>query len=342
MKKLLFFMSIFSVLLLLSGCVTIPLTDGGTLEISADGITVTQGEDADIVEEEGDEEETPIIKEKDGPTEKVADVGDEEDDEVDGENAAGGKDSMGEVEGFGGCANEFYLLQNRLPKDFPIPPCAFISHLEMLEDAEDNKRMIVAHYETFGNVLAEAGEYTSYFSNEGYTVSPVLQNKNLSELTISGNGIEMTIVSTQTEDDTIATEIMYSETPVKQYEIVESIINHTGSGYGQCSDEFYTVLSMLPDGFSMPECAQVTFLQIENSDMATTAAAGYEVDSYWTDEFDAYVNFAESISATNIENEGLATQGNLDFEIDDFVVSISVTKMTMTKSETHINVTRKF
>lgn len=333
-------MSIFAAILLLSGCVTIPLTDGGTLEISADGINVIPGEDADVVDKSSDEEETSIVKEEDDLEEKVADVSDEED--ADGENIAGGKDSMGEVDGLGGCANEFYLLQNRLPKDFQIPPCAFISHLEILEDAEENKRMIVAHYETFGNVLAEAGEYTNYFSNEGYTVLPVTQNEEMSELEISGHGIEMTITSTRAEEDAIATEIMYSETPIKQYEIVESIINYTENGYGKCSDEFYTVLSALPDGFPMSECAQVTFLQIENYDTATRTAAGYEVDGFWVDEFDAYVNYAESASAVITQNEGQITQGTIDFEVDNFVVSVFVEKMTMTKSKVHVDVSMMY
>ena len=62
MKRILTLMSIFLSILLTSGCVSIPLTDGGTIEISADGLTIVpaedDGENAERSEEENDGKES--------------------------------------------------------------------------------------------------------------------------------------------------------------------------------------------------------------------------------------------------------------------------------------------
>lgn len=44
----------------------------------------------------------------------------------------------------------FSLIVNRLSTGFPIPRCTYVTHLEILEDDIENKRMPVAHYEGYG------------------------------------------------------------------------------------------------------------------------------------------------------------------------------------------------
>ncbi|MCZ2257420.1 hypothetical protein [Sporosarcina sp. G11-34] len=345
MKKIAF-MSIFSVILLLSGCVSIPLTDGGSIEISADGVTISPAEEDTETEDVTEvvvEDETPsTIEEKDPTEEENAPEKSEVVNEVDVEVKEQEQENTiepDEVEGLGGCANEFYLLENRLPKGFPIPPCTYIRHLEILEDDEENERIIIANYDTPGSIEEETEVYKTFFEDAGYSFTVNSQTEKKSELAISGKGIEMTMNSSQTEEDTITMQIAYNETPIQQYEITKSIINHTGNGYGKCSDEFYTALGILTDDFPLPECAKIKFLQIKNHDSAIQAVVIYEVNRYWTEEFDVYENYIKDNNFLVIKNEGIATYGELEFEKGDILVSLTNTKMGMEKTETHINIT---
>ena len=60
MKRVLMLMSIVLAILLISGCVSIPLTDGGSIEISADGLTIIPAED------DGGDADTDTEEESDG------------------------------------------------------------------------------------------------------------------------------------------------------------------------------------------------------------------------------------------------------------------------------------
>lgn len=58
LQKIIMLFSIFSIGVLLSGCISIPLGDGGTLEVSKDGITVDEGKAInDSIEDEAEETE---------------------------------------------------------------------------------------------------------------------------------------------------------------------------------------------------------------------------------------------------------------------------------------------
>lgn len=327
-------MAAFLLFILLAGCVTIPLADGGTLEISQDGINVTPGEDS--VDDETDENTVEKVK----VDSEIAAENDEEEpateeDEEDGQTEIEG-------EGLGGCANEFYLLENRLPKSFPIPTCAYVRHLELVEDEYENMRMIIAHYDAYGAIREETEVYQSFFEDEGYEITVVSQTDTMSELVVAGKGIEMTVRNSQVDGDAIVTEIAYTETPIKQYEIVESIINHTGKGYGKCTDEYYTLLSVLSEDYPLPECAKVTFLQIENHDTVRHSFVTYEVDRYWTEEFDSYEKYATDNNYTISRNEGIATFGEIEFDKDDVTVNVTTTKMTMDKTETHVTISKVY
>ena len=84
--------------------------DNDNSEVSSDGINVDLG-----VAEETAGDEVEAAENEEGT------------DEEDGQHEIKG-------EGLGGCANELYLLENRLPKSFPIPTCAYVRHLELVED----------------------------------------------------------------------------------------------------------------------------------------------------------------------------------------------------------------
>ncbi len=45
MKRILMLISTLLAILLIAGCVSIPLTDGGSIEISGDGVTIISAED---------------------------------------------------------------------------------------------------------------------------------------------------------------------------------------------------------------------------------------------------------------------------------------------------------
>ncbi|MHA6258860.1 hypothetical protein ACXYMX_02985 [Sporosarcina sp. CAU 1771] len=336
MKKVWMFIAIFSAMLLMAGCVSIPLTDGGTLEISQDGINVVPAEGSEDVDNEAIE---AIVEE----SSEVEEVDNNELEEVASENTEDQEETNhGEVEGLGGCADEFYLLEHRLPEGFPMTPCAYIRHFELLEDVESDERTIIAYYDSDGTIDEVTEEYINYFSGAGYSFNTTSHTQEKSELEVNGKGFELIVQSSQGKDELIDTVIEYRETPIKQYGHKESIINYTDNGYGKCSDEFYTVLHLLPEGFPMNECAQVTFIQIEVPDMSVNAAAGYEVDAYWTEEFEAYEKFVGDIGADITHIEGLATQGDIVFDFENYSVSISIAKLSMTKSEVHMNVTIKF
>ena len=115
------------------------------------------------------------------------------------------------------------------------------------------------------------------------------------------------------------------------------MINWTENGYGKCSDEYYTLLSVLSDDFPVPECSKVRFLQIENFDTVTHGAASYEVDRYWTEEFESYETYAMENNYTIVRSDGLATYGELEFTKGDDSVVVTSTKMGMDKTEVYVN-----
>lgn len=81
---------------LLGGCISISLTNAGTLEFSHHGIQVVQGD------EEDKEAEKNEVVDTDTTDKELGKGGVVEDDE----------EEFLTNEGFGGCDNEFYLLQN--------------------------------------------------------------------------------------------------------------------------------------------------------------------------------------------------------------------------------------
>ena len=107
-------------------------------------------------------------------------------------------------------------------------------------------------------------------------------------------------------------------------------------------DAYYTSLSLLPEDFPLVECAKTLFLGIETFDAASNRVAFYIVDGMWADHYNAFVAYAEANNFTITKDEGLATQGELSYADGDTNVFISVTKINNTKTDIHINVSRKF
>ncbi len=156
------------------------------------------------------------------------------------------------------------------------------------------------------------------------------------------NGIEITITNEENGSDSLITGIKYIETPVINYKVTDSFLNLTEKGHGKCSDEYYTSLSLLPEDFPLAECARTLFLEIEAFDSSKNSAAFYEVDGMWADHFNEFVAYAEGNNFTINQNEGVATQGELNYTDGGTTVNISVQKIDNTKADIQINVTSNF
>ncbi|QUW21050.1 hypothetical protein JSQ81_14690 [Sporosarcina sp. Marseille-Q4063] len=340
MKRMMTIMSTFLTILLISGCVSIPLTDGGSIEISADGLTIIptedDGGDVDIEEEsvgkvkgsttEIDEDES--VNEENESENPVTITDDEENESTD----------LAGQDGLGGCAHEFYLLKNRLPDGFPIPECTYITVFEIVEDQEDHVRMMTAQYHNFGSTQEAHDDAKNFFSDLGYAIT----NDEVGVLSVKKNGIQITLTKEDLGSDSLLTGIQYRETPIIQYKVIDSFINLTENGHGKCSDEYYTSLSLLPEDFPLAECAKTTFIVMENFDAASNSAAFYKVDGIWADHYNAFVAYAEANNFTITQDEGLATQGELSYMDGDTIVYIAVEKIDKTKTDIHINVSKKF
>ena len=353
MRRIGFSLSTFFMLILLAGCVSIPLTDGGSIEISADGISINQAEtdesEGSLEEEAGTETETgtkngEVAPKTDGTVSNEPDTGDsgddvkvEEEGQAEGEQSAETEVETDVVEGFGGCENEFYLTVNRLPKDFPIPPCAPIKNFELLVDTEENTRTIVIHYEDYGLLKDGHETYKTYFAGAGYAVSNETLNELNGTMTASGNGIEMTVNNMQTGSEDLLTEVYYKETPVKKYEIVESIINQTGNGFGKCSDEYYTLLAHLTPDFPMGECVEVTVLKMTNINGKVQGAGGYKVGGLWAEEYESHLQYAKAKNYEITFENAQATQGGLDFQSDEVKLGISIENRGLTDAVVQID-----
>ena len=98
----------------------------------------------------------------------------------------------------------------------------------------------------------------------------------------------------------------------------------------------------MPEDFPLAECAKTLFIEIESFDAASNSAASYEVDGMWADHYNSFVAYAEENNFTITQNDGVATQGELNYTDGDTIVNITVEKINNKKTNIHINVSRKF
>ncbi|QUW21049.1 hypothetical protein JSQ81_14685 [Sporosarcina sp. Marseille-Q4063] len=156
MKKISILLSVLFLSILLAGCISIPLGDGGQLEVSKDGVNIDTGEedgaDNGEVEEaeegvEGTEEETN--KEE---TDKEDTADDEGTDESEPEEVATDTNSCVEpIEDTRGNERALKQLAELAPPNFPLPNCT------KMESTKDG------YYEAY-----KAATLESYFIVEGY------------------------------------------------------------------------------------------------------------------------------------------------------------------------------
>jgi hypothetical protein len=336
MKRFYTLIAVFLVMLLLSGCVTIPLADGGTIEISADGIHITEGDTKEedsssaSAEENGDAEDDDG-KEKDTQKGKQANAGD----------VAGSDRGMDDVDGFGGCQNEFYLLANRLPKGLPMPECAFIEFMELSEDEETDSKIILARFTAFEDLNEEIDKYQQYFKSKGFSPS-VESDSTETSIAIQENDMALTVKLEQVENDLITTQIFYTESPIKEYKITESIINYTENGYGQCSDEYYTLKGVLTDYFPLPECAHIKFLTIEYFEGGMTVTGIYQIDRFWTDEYTEFDAYFKANDFDVAGSEAFTTHWEIYFEQTGVSGGLGIEKFGMDTTITTINLSKSF
>ena len=169
MKKMLTFMSIFLASLLLTGCVSIPLGDGGKLEVSKDGINVDLGEgsESEIDEVESAEEEKS-----------------EKEDEIIGEDAAeddGGKDegkSEATATGSASC-DEFIedpkgndrlvkALAKLAPPNFPLADCTLMGTTREGYHSRYESVTVDADFKVKGYWADVYDEYVEYMEAAGF------------------------------------------------------------------------------------------------------------------------------------------------------------------------------
>lgn len=285
MKKYLILLSSFLIAGLLGGCVSISLTDGGKLEISPDGIQVIQ-DDEEVdkeVEEEveldtDEKEQEPIEPGKDGLVEGI-NVDEDEEFLID--------------EGFGGCNNEFYLLQNRILDGFPLTPCPEFKTIEIKVD--ENQRDVYANYQVFVGIYDKFELYKDYFVGKGYTFESERIRGQWGQLEVKDDQMKMAVEVSMVEDDNFDTamvEMSYTESPAREHKVVDSIINwNEKTGYGNCADEHYVLTGTMSKEFPFDSCMDLSFLRIDFGETETNVQATFLIEGVFQDIQEGYRNY---------------------------------------------------
>jgi len=266
MKKISVLLGILLMGILLTGCMSFKLPGGDTLEISTDGIKVIEvvAEEADEgggsaeVDQEGNTDETPVQDEVD---EEGTDETDEEEFLID--------------EGFGGCQNEFYLLQNRILEGFPLTPCPEFSMIEINKSADELD--VRAEYEVNVDLYYEYNHYLDFFVGNGYTMTTDRLRVDMGIMEVSDENMKINLGLAAIDRGLYygtTVDMTYSESPVRNHPIVDSIVNQDDtSDFGKCADEYYVLKDNLVAGFPFDECIDISFLSIvfgnQNPDVNT-------------------------------------------------------------------------
>ena len=273
MKKYGAFVAAFLMCILLSGCISISLSDGGTLEISSDGIQVVNG--TEDVGEVANSEETGKEVGKEGINEEESDA-----------SLAG--------EGFGGCDNEFYLLGNRILDDFPLTPCPEFKSIEIQVDK--NRREVSANYMVFAGIYDEYELYKAYFINKGYEFESERVRGEWGGLEVKDNQMKMAVEVSMIGNDNFETamvELNYTESPARAHKVVDSIVNwNEETGYGQCEDEYYILTGNMLKDFPFEPCVELSFLRVDFGETQNGVRAVYSTEGGTVEELsELYKNY---------------------------------------------------
>lgn len=166
-------MSIFLASILLTGCISIPLGDAGTLEVSEDGISVNPGDKENAGEGEGDivKEDEPV--EEDGAGEDPAGEEDAPEDDK-----AEDKGQSGTVVGSASC-DEFIedpkgndrlvkALAKLAPPNFPLADCTLMGGTKEGYSNTYEAVTVSSNFKVEGYWADVYDEYVEYMEEEGF------------------------------------------------------------------------------------------------------------------------------------------------------------------------------
>lgn len=142
------FLSVLFLSILLVGCISIPLGDGGKLEVSKDGVNVDLGEESAVDEIEVDDED---VEDSESEEEAVETEDAEEGVEEGSDTTNGANGCIEEIEDSRGNERSLKQLAELAPPDFPLPDCTKVD--SVVED----------YYDGYQAVTVD-----SYFVVEGY------------------------------------------------------------------------------------------------------------------------------------------------------------------------------
>ncbi|MHA6258859.1 hypothetical protein ACXYMX_02980 [Sporosarcina sp. CAU 1771] len=169
MKKYIAMMTIIFASILLTGCISIPLGDAGTLELSEDGISVTPGDATEESEQDAVVEEEVVLEEESAV----------EDDEKEKEEAEAPKESEDKVdtiavdksgtctdfiEDMRGNERQVKALTKLTPPEFPLTDCTLINSIS--ERTNSSADVVESNFEVQGYWADVYDDFLAYLEQE--------------------------------------------------------------------------------------------------------------------------------------------------------------------------------
>ncbi|WP_438314662.1 hypothetical protein [Sporosarcina sp. FA9] len=223
MKKVLVFLSILIASSLLVGCISIPLGDGGKLELSKDGISMNPGEADGIEEVEVEAEPEDEIVEEDAT----------EEDSKDGKSDGNLKAVVNAQSGSCGEFVEDPKMNDRTiteflefaPMGFLLPDCTLIDSMSDRYDSSYGETTIEAYVQVPGVWIDMYDYYDEAFKELNFLEVKRDKNNNAKEARISGELAEhavriyITQVDNEEEDISKITFVIYKyDEPREKYQ----------------------------------------------------------------------------------------------------------------------------
>lgn len=172
MKRILMLLTALFLGILLAGCISIPLGDGGKLEVSKDGLNVDLGEEdgtesAEQVADETAEESMDGVEEE--TTETETGIESNSDDEAVEEEAAPGMQESGNCGAFieNPEANNDAIerFMKTMEPDYPLPDCVYMGTVTE-NPYGDNADQVRAPYQVEGSWKTVFEMYENYLNSE--------------------------------------------------------------------------------------------------------------------------------------------------------------------------------
>ena len=172
MKRILILLSVLFLGILLAGCISIPLGDGGKLEVSKDGVNIDPGEEDGGTESKEPSEKGEEKEGKDGVEDEA--VGTEPEVEDSGDDEAGEKKPTLGTSESGSCgefienpeanndAIERFLKD--MESDFPLPDCVYMGTVTVNPYGDDADQ-VRAPYEVEGSWKTVFEMYEDYLNS---------------------------------------------------------------------------------------------------------------------------------------------------------------------------------